>query len=41
MQMAKPRVIVVPVDDTDGSQRSFEWTLTNFLKEDDEVGNSC
>lgn len=32
-----PRVIIFPCDDTDDSERSFEWMLLNFFKDDDEV----
>jgi len=30
-------VLLFPLDDTDDSQRSFEWMVANFLKPDDEV----
>lgn len=33
----QPRVLVFPVDDSDDSQRSFQWMVDNFLKDDDEV----
>lgn len=35
--MAQARVLLFPVDDTDDSQRAFEWMLRNFYKDGDEV----
>lgn len=32
-----PRVLVFPVDDSADSERSFQWMLDNFHKNDDEV----
>ncbi|GAX83927.1 hypothetical protein CEUSTIGMA_g11351.t1 [Chlamydomonas eustigma] len=31
------RVIVFPVDDSDDSQRSFDWLVANLFKETDEI----
>mmetsp|Transcript_25221 Transcript_25221/g.54824 ORF Transcript_25221/g.54824 Transcript_25221/m.54824 type:complete len:162 (+) Transcript_25221:155-640(+) len=31
------RVLVFPVDDSDDSQKAFEWVITNFFKDNDEV----
>lgn len=35
--MSSPRVVVVPVDDSQDSERSFDWLVANFLKDSDEV----
>lgn len=32
-----PRILVFPVDNADESERSWQWMISNFLKEDDEV----
>ena len=34
---ASTRVLLFPVDDSDDSQRAFEWMLANFFKDGDEV----
>ena len=31
------RVVLFPVDDSDDSQRSFDWLVANFFKDTDEV----
>lgn len=31
------RLLLVPVDDADDSQRSFKWVLDNFVRESDEL----
>ena len=31
------RVILEPIDDSEDSQRSFDWLVANFFKETDEV----
>ena len=35
--MTPPRIVVFPVDNSDESERSWQWMLNNFLKDDDEV----
>eukprot|EP00798_Chlamydomonas_sp_ICE-L_P020660 gene20660-27446_t len=32
-----PRLLLIPVDDTDDSQKSFDWVLSNLFKDKDEV----
>ena len=32
------RILLFPVDDTDDSQKAFDWFLKNFHQAGDEVG---
>lgn len=34
---SRPRVLLFPVDDSDDSERSFDWMIKNLFKPDDEV----
>ncbi|PNH09362.1 hypothetical protein TSOC_004009 [Tetrabaena socialis] len=35
--MPRERVLLFPVDDTDDSQRAFDWMINNFYRDGDEV----
>eukprot|EP00201_Polytomella_parva_P023385 CAMPEP_0175049170 /NCGR_PEP_ID=MMETSP0052_2-20121109/6592_1 /TAXON_ID=51329 ORGANISM="Polytomella parva, Strain SAG 63-3" /NCGR_SAMPLE_ID=MMETSP0052_2 /ASSEMBLY_ACC=CAM_ASM_000194 /LENGTH=134 /DNA_ID=CAMNT_0016313307 /DNA_START=346 /DNA_END=751 /DNA_ORIENTATION=+ len=37
MAASEPRILLFPVDNTDYSQKAFEWMLKHFYKPNDEI----